>query len=153
NIWELSREKLDRVDAGGVGTDSQALAAAAVLKRIRPDIVLLNEVDHDADHPGEPARAARDFVARYLRTGADPLDYPYVYAAPSNTGVASGLDLNQDGRVVDTPGTRDYGDDAWGFGTYPGQYAMAVLSRYPIDSAAARTFQLFRWQQLPGHHM
>lgn len=153
NIWELGRDKLDRVDAGGVGVDTQALAAAAVLKRIRPDIVLLNEIDHDAAFPGEPARAARDFVIRYLRTGVDSLDYPYVFAAPSNTGVASGRDLNQDGVLETTPGSRAYGDDAWGFGTYPGQYAMAVLSRYPIDSAGARTFQHFPWRALPGNHL
>lgn len=30
---------------------------------------------------------------------------------------------------------------------------MAILSRYPIDSATVRTFRLFRWQQLPHHHM
>jgi hypothetical protein len=30
---------------------------------------------------------------------------------------------------------------------------MAILSRYPIDTARVRTFQRFRWRDLPGHHM
>jgi hypothetical protein len=78
-----------------------------------------------------------------------------VYVAPSNTGVLSGLDLNGDG-IVATPadvGTRVHGDDSFGFGNYPGQYGMAVLSRFPIDTLGVRTFQLFRWRDLPGNHM
>lgn len=152
NIWELSRDKVDRVDAAGAGADSQAVAAAALLKRIRPDLVLINEMDVE---PDDPTRVARLFVERYLRTGADPLDYPHLYAAPSNTGDLSGFDLNRDG-VTATPamrGERSYGDDAWGFGSYPGQYGMVVLSRYPIDTATVRTFRLFRWRDLPGHHL
>ena len=50
-------------------------------------------------------------------------------------------------------GSREHGEDCYGFGTYPGQYSMAVLSRLPIDLAAARTFQRFLWRDLPDHHM
>lgn len=155
NIWELGATKLDRVDANGMGADTQSLAAAAVLKRIRPDVVLLNEIDHDNRYPDDPARTARLFVERYLRVGTDSLDYPYAYAAPSNTGVLSGLDLDRNGvtAIAAMRGERAHGDDSWGFGTYPGQYAMAILSRFPIDTARARTFQLFKWRKLPGHHM
>lgn len=152
NIWELSREKLEAVDSAGAALDSQVVAAATLLKRIRPDIVLVNEIDVDAT---DPARVAQLFVERHLRTGSDPLDYPYVYSAPSNTGDLSGLDLNRDGvtATASLRGDRAYGDDSWGFGTYPGQYGMAVLSRFPIDTARARTFRLFRWHDLPGHHL
>ena len=66
-------------------------------------------------------------------SGAAPVDYPYAFIAPSNTGVPSGLDLDRDG---ETGGP----NDAWGFGFHPGQYGMLVLSRFPIDQAAARTF-------------
>ena len=45
---------------------------------------------------------------------------------------------------------RERGNDAWGYGLHPGQYGMLVLSRYPIDTAAARTFQLLKWHTLPG---
>ena len=55
----------------------------------------------------------------------------------------SGLDLDGDGRSEGP-------DDAWGYGRHPGQYGMLVLSRYPIDAARVRSFQHFRWAQMPG---
>src|SRR5690606_18600080 len=75
--------------------------------------------------------------------GAQPIDYPYAYVAPSNTGVPSGFDLNDDGTVGG-------GDDAFGFGDFEGQYGMVVLSRYPIDTRGVRTFQHFLWKDMPG---
>ena len=42
------------------------------------------------------------------------------------------------------------GDDAFGFGAYPGQFGMAVYSRYPIDPTGIRTFQKFLWKDMPG---
>src|SRR6201999_1297636 len=42
------------------------------------------------------------------------------------------------------------GGDALGFGEFPGQYAMAVLSRFPIDAKHARTFRKFLWRDMPG---
>ncbi len=41
-------------------------------------------------------------------------------------------------------------NDAFGFGFFPGQFGMAVFSKYPIDDDAARTFQTFRWADMPG---
>ncbi|MEM0924157.1 MAG: endonuclease/exonuclease/phosphatase family protein, partial [Pseudomonadota bacterium] len=38
--------------------------------------------------------------------------------------------------------------DAFGFGRFPGQYGMAVLSRFPIGES--RSYRLFRWADLPG---
>jgi hypothetical protein len=58
---------------------------------------------------------------------------PYAYVAPSNTGIPSGFDLNNDGKVGG-------GDDALGFGAFEGQYGMAILSRCPIDRENVRTF-------------
>jgi endonuclease/exonuclease/phosphatase family metal-dependent hydrolase len=149
NIQELGLAMIGRVDSAGAGTDSQLVAAAAVIRRVRPDVLLLNEVDFDASNP------ARLFADRYLSSGADGIDYPFHYTAPSNTGTLSGFDLDRNGVVADTTlvGSRAHGDDSWGFGMYPGQYGMAILSRFPIDTAAVRTFRLFRWRDLPGHHM
>jgi endonuclease/exonuclease/phosphatase family metal-dependent hydrolase len=149
NIQELGLAKLDRIDSVGNGLDTQLIAAATVIRRVRPDILLLNEVDFDAREP------ARLFAERYLRSGADGIDYPFHFTAPSNTGILSGADLDRNGLIADTSlrGSRAHGDDSWGFGVYPGQYAMAILSRFPIDPAAVRTFQLFRWRDLPGNHM
>ena len=125
-----------RLDAG----DANAAKIAATLQHLRPDVVLLNEFDFDAD-----GRAADLFQRQYLERGQHgqaPLHYAFRFFAPVNTGVPSGLDLDGDGRS-DGPG------DAWGFGRHPGQYGMLVLSRFPIDVAAARTFQQLRWSAMP----
>ena len=124
----------------------QAASIAAVLQATRPDIVLINEFDFDAE-----GKAADLFQRQYLevaQAGGQPLHYAYRYLAPVNTGVPSGLDLDNDG-VVGGEG-RSRGNDAWGYGLHPGQYGMLVLSRFPIDTAAVRTFQLLKWHSLPG---
>ncbi len=139
-------------EAGGVirqleGDSTHASKIAAVLQKVRPDLVLLNEFDYDDAH-----RAADLFQRRYLEVpqpgGGESLRYPYRYLAPVNTGVPSGLDLDQNGSVG-TSG-RELGNDAWGYGLHPGQYGMLVLSRFPIDEAQVRTFQRLRWSTLPG---
>lgn len=127
--------------------DDDARRIAAVLQRVRPDVVLLNEFDFDPAH-----RAADLFQRDYLEVaqpgGGDPLRYPYRYLAPVNTGVPSGLDLDGSGTVGGEG--RDRGNDAWGYGLHPGQYGMLVLSRYPIDTAAVRTFRLLKWSAMPA---
>ena len=125
----------------------QAADIAAVLQRVRPDIVLINEFDFDPQ-----GQAAELFQRNYLEVAQEqdgqPLHYAYRYLAPVNTGVPSGLDLDNNGTVGGEG--RERGNDAWGYGLHPGQYGMLVLSRYPIDTAAARTFQLLKWHTLPG---
>ena len=155
NIQELSTARLTAVDGSGTGLDSQAVAAARVIRHARPDILVLNEIDFDWEHLDDPTLNARRFADAYLASGPDSIQYPYAYAAPGNTGLLTGLDLNGDGLVATDSdrGTREHGDDSFGFGTYPGQYSMAVLSRFPLDAGGARTFQRFRWADLPGNHM
>jgi endonuclease/exonuclease/phosphatase family metal-dependent hydrolase len=121
--------------------DAQARAVAEIVQRVQPDILLLQEFDYDAR--GE---ALRLFQANYLarpQGGARPATFGYSFTAPSNTGVPSGFDLDHDGEVRG-------GGDALGFGEFPGQYGMVVLSRYPIDSTGARTFARFLWRDMPG---
>ncbi|MFS8424067.1 endonuclease/exonuclease/phosphatase family protein [Xanthomonas campestris pv. incanae] len=139
-------------EAGGLvrelqGDSAHARKIAAVLQRVRPDLVLLNEFDFDPAH-----RAADLFQQRYLQVaqpgGGDALAYPYRYLAPVNTGVPSGLDLDNNGTVGGDGRSR--GNDAWGYGLHPGQYGVLVLSRYPIDAQAVRSFQLLKWSALPG---
>lgn len=145
NIWELGRDKLDVLGPEGRGAHPQLRRAAEVIQRVRPDVLLLNEIDFDAERREIP----RLFIERYLKVsqgGQDPIDYPHVFFEPSNTGVPTGRDLNKD----DEP---DGPDDCYGFGRYPGQYAMALLSRLPIDVAGARTFQHLLWKDLPGNLM
>ena len=126
----------------------QARMAAAILQEIRPDVVLLNEFDWDAD--GESARRFRQNFLSVGQDGQQPIDYPYAYVPEVNTGVASGLDLDRDGRIVADPGSRAYGGDAFGFGEFPGQYGFIVLSRFPIEFDGIRSFRLLRWRDLPA---
>jgi endonuclease/exonuclease/phosphatase family metal-dependent hydrolase len=131
-----------RLDAG----DDDARRIAAVIQHQRPDVLLLNEFDYDA-----AGLAATLFQERYLgvgQSGQQAISYPYRYLAEVNTGVPSGLDLDQDGRIGGEG--RFHGNDAWGYGLHPGQYGMLVLSKHPIDAAAVRSFRLLRWSTLPG---
>jgi hypothetical protein len=155
NIWELSTEKVDSVDAEGRGASRQLRAAARIIQAVRPHVLLLNEVDLARDGYGldqdDLDRVVERFQERYLDVGDEPVRYPWRFAAPSNTGILTGLDLNRDG-VAATPadvGTRTHGDDAFGYGEYPGQYSMAVLSRVALDTAGVRTFREFLWADLP----
>ncbi|MGO1286105.1 MAG: endonuclease/exonuclease/phosphatase family protein [Brachybacterium sp.] len=124
------------------GEDAQIRAVAEVIQINNPDVVLLNEFDHDED--GKGLDLFREKYLEVSQNGKSPVFYPYVFTAPVNTGVPSGLDLNQDGTVGGP-------DDAWGFGEFPGQYGMAILSRYPILTEQVRTFQNLRWADMPSN--
>ncbi|MEM1095090.1 MAG: endonuclease/exonuclease/phosphatase family protein [Bacteroidota bacterium] len=152
-------------------------AAAEVIQVLRPDVLLINEMTYDgADDPWvtgstAPGQNGQRFADQYLAVAQQPMLEPIYYTAymvPSNTGLPSGFDLNNDGEVVtsfptpeaagedgapppQTPEQRAYGNDAWGFGTFPGQYAMTILVRtgLDVDVEASRTFQTFRWSQMP----
>ena len=74
--------------------DLQAANIAAIPQHTRPDIVILNEFDYV-----EIQRSSCS-APNYLllsQNGAQPIDYPYFFVAPSNTGVPSGFDLDNDG--------------------------------------------------------
>ena len=139
---------LNRSAAGGLATDlatrnnAQARALAEVIQTTAPDVVLLNEFDYDAE--GESAELFRRNYLEVPQGEQDAVEYPYAYSAPVNTGVFSGFDLNNDGTVGGP-------DDAWGFGAFPGQYGMLVLSKHPIAEDQVRTFRDFRWQDMPGN--
>ncbi len=123
------------------GDDPQARTVAEVIQRADPDVVLLNEFDHDATHAS--VDLFRENYLEVSQGGAEPVRYRYAYTAPSNTGVPSGLDLDNSGSVGG-------GNDAFGFGEFEGQYGMVVLSKYPIDTRNVRTFQHFLWKDMPG---
>lgn len=121
--------------------DPQARNVAEVLQIVRPDLVLLNEFDYV-----DGGAAVELFQANYLGVGQhghEPIEYPYSFLAPVNTGVESGLDLNNDGEVGGP-------DDAFGFGAFPGQYGMVILSMYPIETDQVRTFQNLPWPEKLG---
>lgn len=113
---------------------------AEIIQRVRPDVLLLNEVDFD-----ESQQAIQLFEQNYLAVSQNqhqPIAYAHRFSRPVNTGVPSEMDLDGDGQLG-TP------NDAFGYGAHPGQYGMVVLSRFPIDAAAARTFQNFLWKSMP----
>jgi endonuclease/exonuclease/phosphatase family metal-dependent hydrolase len=125
------------------GNSEQAQQLARILQTVRPDILLLNEVDYDAD--GRVAKSLRD---RYFRVSQGlensmGLDFPHFYSAPVNTGLPSGMDLDLNGEIDDPA-------DAWGFGKYPGQYGMVLYSNFPINTELVRTFQHFLWSKMPN---
>ncbi len=144
NIWELSAEKINKVDSAGHGTHRQLRGAAEIVQRVRPDILLVNEIDFDEDRHN--ATLFQDRYLKIAQSGQKPVDYPFVFFAPVNTGQPTGKDLNNDGRS-DGPA------DAYGYGRYPGQYGMALFSRFEIDEAAVRTFQKLLWKNVPGNLM
>jgi hypothetical protein len=120
---------------------AQARAVAEIIQRVRPDILLLQEFDYD-----EKGASIDAFRSNYLarpHDGAPPIEFRYSFFTASNTGQPSGLDLNNDGKI-------EGGQDALGFGEFPGQYAMMLLSRFPIDAEHARTFRTFLWKNMPG---
>ena len=139
----LNRNKAGELlkDLSG-GTNKQAQEVARVLRTVRPDIVLLNEFDFSEDN-----KAVNCFLHEYVNATADwateePILYPYLFTAPVNTGVPSGRDLDHDGKT-NGPG------DAIGFGKFPGQYGMVLLSQFPIETNDVRTFQKLLWKSMP----
>ncbi|MCY2983647.1 MAG: endonuclease/exonuclease/phosphatase family protein [Planctomycetota bacterium] len=123
--------------------DEQAKRIATIVQLVAPDVLLANEVDYS---DGEAAKWLRDMYFLKPQTNAwktGPSTLNNLFTAPVNTGVPSGLDLNLNGRTADS-------DDSWGYGAFPGQYGMAVFSRFPIAEKEVRSFQMFRWSQMPG---
>lgn len=129
--------------------DPQAKNVAEVIQHVRPDVLLINEFDRD-----EQRTAPELFQKNYLsisQNGAAPIEYPYRVFLPVNTGVPSGYDLDNNGHVVKEPGSRGYGNDCFGYGEFPGQYGMLLLSKYPFASSEfVRTFQTFLWKDMPS---
>lgn len=114
---------------------AQTEAAVAVIAALDADVLLLTDLDYD---PGLQALAA---LAALLEAAGAP--YPHVLALRPNAGVATGLDLDGDGRVGRAA-------DAQGWGRFPGDGGMAILSRLPVDQEATRDMTGFLWRDLPG---
>jgi hypothetical protein len=121
--------------------NAQAATVAEIVQRMRPDVLLINEFDYDASNTS--LRLFQDNYLSVPHNGAAAIEYPYRFTAESNTGIPSGFDLNNNGAIGGP-------DDAYGFGFFPGQFGMAVYSKYPIDTGGIRTFQKFLWKDMPG---
>lgn len=127
--------------------DPQAKSMADVIQHQNPDVLLLTDVDYDSID-----RARYLFEHNYLAVsqgGAPAIKFANHFTGPANCGIASGYDLDHDGKVVTTPGAPGYAGDAIGFGMFPGQHGMLLLSKFPIEKQYIRTFTRFKWKRIP----
>jgi hypothetical protein len=114
--------------------DPQVEAVVTVIADVSPDLLVLLDIDHDRDLV--TLKALRDRIADH---GAV---YPHVFALQPNTGMQTGLDLNRDGRFGGPK-------DAQGYGEFPGQGGMAILSRHRIMTDSVQDFTALLWRDLP----
>ena len=131
-VHELASEK-----------NQQILNIARIIQTVRPDVILLNEFDYIKN----PDQGVVQFLKGYLakdQPDSKGIVYPYYYYSTVNTGEPTPYDLDNNGKM------EQFGGDAWGFGNYPGQYGMMLLSKYPIAKEKVRTFQNFKWKDMPG---
>ncbi len=117
------------------GEDAQIAAVQQVISAVAPDILVLQGVDYDLGL--EALTALRDALSE-----GGP-DYPYIFALRPNSGMATGLDMDGDGRKG---GARD----KQGYGQFAGEGGMAILSRFAIDETAMRDFSGLLWKDVPG---
>jgi hypothetical protein len=115
--------------------DPQIDAIAAVVAQTAPDVLILTDFDYDLTLAALTAFA--DLLARSGQT------YPFAFARRPNSGMASGIDLDGDGRSGDAR-------DAQGFGRFAGDGGMAILSKLPIAEAEVQDFSALLWRDLPG---
>lgn len=171
NVEDLRTDDLKNPD------QPRVRAIVETIQRVRPTIVFVNEIAYD--EPGSPGYERGDergqngarlavLLAEPRTPGVAPVRYRAFMARP-NTGIHSGFDLNRDGVVLDQPPPvpaakpdgspgeqtkegRDYGNDCWGFGTFPGQYGMTLLvdERLEILTDEVRTFRLLPWAYMPN---
>ena len=104
----------------------------ARMAELDADVWVLQDFDYDFEGLALSLFAARAGFEHYL-------------AAAPNTGVQTGVDLDNDGRLR---GPRD----AHGYGWFSGQGGLAILSRYPltmVEDASDLIWAKLPWATLP----
>lgn len=114
------------------GDDPQILATLGIIAQVAPDVLVLTDFDFDLD-----GMALAAFAESFGQT------YPHRFALRPNTGLATGLDLDGNGRLGEAR-------DAQGYGRFAGDGGMAILSKIPIAAADVRDFSAVLWKDLPG---
>ena len=107
-------------------------AARQVIEAANADILLLLGVDFD--HGLDALSALNAGLSR---------PYPHLFALAPNSGRPTGLDMDGDGRAHQPR-------DAQGYGAFPGQGGMAILSHLPVDREAVQDFTGLLWRELPN---
>jgi len=123
------------------GRDTQIQNVAAVIQKVRPDVLVLCEFDYDAN--GQLLDLFEENYLAKSQHGEKAIRYPYRLAFPSNTGVLSSADFDGDGKIK-------LPNDAYGYGQYEGQYAFAIISKYPIDDENLLSYQQQLWSEIPN---
>ena len=118
--------------------DDALRATLAPIVEVRPDVLILTDIDYDHDLAALGALGA-------MLAGAGA-DLPHAFALRPNTGLQTEQDLDGDGR-------RGGPRDAQGYGWFSGQGGMAVLSRWPVDPAGVTDLSALLWADLPGTRM
>ncbi len=114
------------------GDDPQLTAIQAIIARHAPDVLVLTDFDYDLDGLALAAFAAT----------LGP-DYPHRFALQPNAGLATGFDLDGNGRLGEAR-------DAHGYGRFAGDGGMAVLSRFPIVETQVTDLSATLWKEVPG---
>lgn len=113
-------------------------AVLAPIHALSPDVLVLTNLDYDQ------GGAALTALQALLRQGGT--DLPYAFSRLTNSGLPSGRDLDGDGRL----GTAR---DAQGYGWFPGDGGLAILSRLPFAEHEAIDFSALLWRDLPKTRM
>ncbi len=116
------------------------IRVGAIIQNVRPDVLVLMELDYDAN--GDALRLFQQELLETTYGDDEVIKYDYAYQIVSNTGQISQVDLDGNGSV-------SLPNDAFGFGNFPGQYASAILSRYPLDMDNMQSFKNFLWKDMP----
>lgn len=119
-----------------LGRDDPAIGATTrIIASVQPDIILLTDFDFDAD------RATLDAFAESL--GDSGMIYPHRFSIRPNAGMATGMDMDGNGRLGEARA-------AQGYGRFAGQGGLAILSRWPVDMAGVTDLGPLLWRELPG---
>ena len=116
------------------GNDPRIDAVIQVIAKVAPDILAIQGLDWDYDNA-----ALNALCDQLAQSGAL---YPHRLSLQPNSGLATDLDLDGDGRFGGA-------GDAQGFGQFTGQGGLAVLSRYPVLSDQVRNLSDVLWRDLP----
>lgn len=114
--------------------DPKLRATLEWIADLKPDVLALQAVDYDHDH----------VALGLIQMRLEELDHamPHSFARAPNTGVATGLDIDRDGKL-------DTARDRQGYGLFAGQGGIALLSRYPFQDDEALDFSKLLWRDLP----
>ena len=104
-------------------------AVLGVISEAAPDILVLADIDYDADNLA-------------LNALADAIgSFPFRFARAPNRGMQSGFDADGDGRFGEP-------EDAQGYGRFSGDGGLAILSKFPIIEDQVIDYSDVLWTSL-----